>query len=389
MKYKIVSKEQLPQVEELWDYCFEKRQEPFFQYYFSEYCCQKNIVMGAFDDSDKLKSMVHINPYHVRVRGAELLVPYLVGVATAPEARGAHIVKPLLQTTLAALRAQGVTFALLMPIFAGIYLPYEFAYCYYRHAYKLPLNALTLPHSEAGLEVERVPLSAEVLAPLYAEYLQSINGVPVRSGVQWEKLLAVHALEGVLCAVCRRAGANVGYMLYTIADGVFSIVELLAQDAQAENRLLQFAATHQSSARELSWLAQDWDKTYLHFADQSLTGSVAPFMMARCLNPKLALEQLEQVPHTLKGSVLLQVTDKLLGGVTLDVKVSGGRVQAKAVQSAAELSMSVGTFTQLYFGTFSAGELHEAGLIKCSDMGRLQLLDELLPKARTYINEYF
>ena len=63
MKYTVVSREQLPQVEELWDYCFEKRQEPFFQYYFTQYCCQQNIVMGAFDEDEQLKSMVHVNPY--------------------------------------------------------------------------------------------------------------------------------------------------------------------------------------------------------------------------------------------------------------------------------------------------------------------------------------
>lgn len=389
MKYTVVSREQLPQVEELWDYCFEKRQEPFFQYYFTQYCCQQNIVMGAFDEEEQLKSMVHVNPYRLRVRGAEQLVPYLVGVATAPEARGAHIVKPLLQTTLASLRAQGVNFVTLMPIFAGIYLPYEFSYCYYRHAYKLPLASLTLPRADARLTVKRVPLAAELLAPLYASCLRDINGVPVRSDEQWQKLLTVHAQEGVLCAVCQREGANVGYMLYTISAGVFHVHELLAEDAQAKNRLLQFAATHQSSAQELSWLAEPWDKTYLHFNDQSVTGSVAPFMMARCLNVKLALEQLENVSAALKGSVVLQVTDKLLGGVTLEVQLADGRVQAQAVQAVPDVAMGVGAFTQLYFGTFSADELREAGLIDCRDTEKLQLLDEFLPKARTYVNEYF
>ena len=51
--------------------------------------------------------------------------------------------------------------------------------------------------------------------------------------------------------------------------------------------------------------------------------------------------------------------------------------------------MGVGAFTQLYFGTFSADELWEAGLIECREVEKLQLLDELLPKARTYVNEYF
>ena len=47
------------------------------------------------------------------------------------------------------------------------------------------------------------------------------------------------------------------------------------------------------------------------------------------------------------------------------------------------------SITQLYFGAFSATELWEAGRIKCSDVRKLQLLDELFPKCRTYNNEYF
>ena len=49
MIYRVVNAERMPQVEELWDYCFEKRQEPFFQYYFNEYVGKKNMVIGGFE----------------------------------------------------------------------------------------------------------------------------------------------------------------------------------------------------------------------------------------------------------------------------------------------------------------------------------------------------
>lgn len=389
MKYRVVAKNELPQVEELWDYCFEKRQEPFFQYYFSSYCCQQNIVMGAFDNAQQLKSMVHINPYRLRVRGTEQLVPYLVGVATAPEARGAHIVKPLLRFTLAALKAQSVAFVTLMPIYAGIYLPYEFSYCYYRHSYRLPLASLTLPKAAADLFVERVPLQAELLAPLYERCLAAVNGAALRSDFQWQKLLTVHAQENVLCAIAKRKGESVGYMLYTIVEGVFNIIELLAVDVQAKSRLLQFAATHQSSAKELSWLAEPWDRTYLHFADQSVTGSVAPFMMARCLNVRLALEQLTAIDKALRGRFVLRVTDRLLGDVTMKVSVGAGRLQVESADAVWDISMDVGAFTQLYFGTFTAGELQEAGALSCIAEEKLSFIEQLFPPQRTYINEYF
>ena len=33
------------QAEELWDYCFEKKTEPFFQYYFEQYCGKEMVAM--------------------------------------------------------------------------------------------------------------------------------------------------------------------------------------------------------------------------------------------------------------------------------------------------------------------------------------------------------
>ena len=172
MIYRVVNAERMPQVEELWDYCFEKRQEPFFQYYFNEYVGKNNMVIGGFEkfgpadaegkQREKLRTMVHVNPYMLRIRGEEQLTPYLVGVATAPEARGQHAFGPLLATTFEVLRSEGFTFATLMPIYAGIYLPYEFAYCYYGLQYKMKLADLGRELAQAKgkeLAVERMELS--------------------------------------------------------------------------------------------------------------------------------------------------------------------------------------------------------------------------------------
>ena len=410
MIYRVVNAERMPQVEELWDYCFEKREEPFFKYYFGEYVGKNNMVIGGFekvgpaDDEgkqreklrEKLRTMVHVNPYMLRIREQEQLAPYLVGVATAPEARGQHAFGPLLETTFEVLRSEGFTFATLMPIYAGIYLPYEFAYCYYGLQYKMPLADLGRELAKAAgkdLAVERMALDKELLAPLYAKLTSKFNGVPLRTDFQWQKLLTVHGLEGMQCALVYRNGEACGYMFYYISEGCFTVHELLTDGADARNRLLQYAAMHQSSAKEFAWLAPAWDKTYLGFANQSLSPQLRPFMMARCLDARKALAQVVVPEGAQAGSVVLLLTDKVIdrNNHLLKLEVGAEGLSVKSTIDVEEVTMDMGAFTQLYFGAFSATELFAAGRlrVKAGAEEKLALLDSLFPKQRNFINEYF
>ena len=71
------------------------------------------MVLGGFDEkSGKLMNMLHLNPYTINLRGRDLKLPYIVGVATAPEYRGRHFFDPLLETAFSVLRAQGLAVVL-------------------------------------------------------------------------------------------------------------------------------------------------------------------------------------------------------------------------------------------------------------------------------------
>ena len=54
-----------------------------------------------------------------------------------------------------------------------------------------------------------------------------------------------------------------------------------------------------------------------------------------------------------------------------------------------EITMNMAAFTQMYFGSYTATELYEAGLIRCKNTAKLALLDKLFSKTRNWINEYF
>lgn len=169
MNYKLVTEAELPQVMELWDYCFEKKEDPFFQWYFREYCLTHNLIMGGFSEAtNRLVNMLHLNPYRILLRGREEVVPYIVGVATDPAARGQELTKGLLRASFRALHDRMSPFALLMPIYAGIYQKYDFAFCYQKHLYEMPLDRLEIPFPAGDLRIERyASYTGELFDSLY------------------------------------------------------------------------------------------------------------------------------------------------------------------------------------------------------------------------------
>ena len=373
MEYRFAEAEDMEQVETLWDYCFEKKEEPFFQYYFSQYNGKENRVYGAFqktETGEKLQSMVHLNPYTVRINGQWVEIPYLVGVATAQEARGHHLMGKMLQHLLAEPEIAQLPFVFLMPINAGIYLPYDFAYTHYRHEYKLPLKALEELPDAKGIQVEKLELSLGakgLLGPLYESLTDQYNGVNQRGFKQWQKLLTVCLQENMQLAVASCETAKAGYMLYHQAEACLEIFELLASGSEVRNALLKQAAkaAAEQGLTQIHWLAPMEDKLYLNFRDQANTGSLVPFMMFRVVNRDAAIKLCvagEQSAGTV-GQALRQIFD--------------------------QEQLPMASLAQLLLGTFTASELQEAGAIKVKNAETLKQLDACFPKQRNWINEYF
>ncbi len=396
MDCKLVSQAELPQVMELWDYCFEKKDDPFFRFYFRDYCLQHNLVAGGFSGEDgHLQNMLHLNPYSILLRGQEENVPYIVGVATNPADRGNHLTRELLQYAFRLLRKKDCSFALLMPVFAGIYRNYDFAFCYNKHVYEMPLEDLTVPAPLGNLQVKHYgTYSRELFQDLYGALADGYNGLPVRTDFQWDKLLTVHQLEKLQAAVAYHGDEPRGYMFYQITeDRTFSIQELVALTPDAKRALLHYAKGHRSSASRLYWEAMEDDLTFLDLADADRAGRIKPFMMARCFDAVNALYRYEVPENCPDGQVSVLLQDGLLeennGLVTL--AVDSGSLYLEKGTGRPDAVISMAAFTQLYFGAYTFSQLVEAGKIRMNayapDM--LTFLDRLFPRCVNFINEYY
>ena len=392
MNFRVINQQTLEQVKFLWDYCFDKADTPFYKWYFANYALKQNKILGGFNE-DKLQTMVHLNPFVLEMSSGTEKMPYLVGVATDPVARGQHAISGLLQTAFTLAKATGSKAVLLMPINAGIYQPYGFSYIEERKHYKMPLNQLTLAYGDAGLSLERVDTAGacDVLSAVYAKAMSHYGAHIVRDERVWTNMLTVAAAEKLETVIVKEDGQPAGYVLYSRAEDTIVVQELLAINGRVQKKLLAYLRGFAGMFKTLEWMAAADDTTYLDWKNQRYAPRVAPFMMARVIDLPGVLQSLKVPPGYLETSLVLGVQDEFVPGnnLVLQLNISQKGIELRDTLKVPEITMDITAFTQLYFGAYSAEQLCLNDRIMAEDANKLQAFSRLFPAQKTYINEYF
>ena len=131
----------------LWERVFSEDSESFLDYYYTYKTAVNEIdtVVSSDGDSDAVIAMVHWNPYRVSVGGRLaqgergcFRIPYIVGVATAPEHRHCGHMAALLRAGLRREAGRGTPFVWLIPADGAIYEPFDFRFAGERYCAVLP-----------------------------------------------------------------------------------------------------------------------------------------------------------------------------------------------------------------------------------------------------------
>lgn len=103
---------------------FPEDSRGFVDYYYAEKTKDNTIFVAEEDGA--IRSMVHLNPYTLKVNGKEELSHYIVAVATEKAYRRRGYMAKLLETSLQEMYGNGEPFTFLMPASENIYLPHGF-----------------------------------------------------------------------------------------------------------------------------------------------------------------------------------------------------------------------------------------------------------------------
>ena len=194
---------------ELWERIFTEDTPEFLDYYYS--VKTKDNEIYVIEDEGTIVSMLHLNPYAMRVGNRRYKTHYIVAVATDERYRRRGFMAALLNQSMKDMAERGEPFTFLMPAAEDIYLPFGFRYIYRQGRSRVA----GVKHPKSGLAIERA--TGEDCAEIAAfanTCLEKYRVVTWRDACYYKTVLAEQRSENGGILLVRKEGCLVGVLPY-------------------------------------------------------------------------------------------------------------------------------------------------------------------------------
>lgn len=313
MQFRRATEADRKSIEALWAYCFEKPDEPFFQWYFSRVCQMDDVVVA--EENQHIAADLHLRPYTLNLRGNSMPVDYMVGVATHPAARGRGIASKLLKNAFRISRSRGKSAVILMPSDASFYMPLGCSF----YVQQWERSAAPEWLARIGEKPEKAmtvssPDEWHILASVYEKFTERRNGFTQRDEKTWRTFIEGQLNEGYI-AVTGDETSPTGYLCYGI-DGRRLIANEMAYVSDRGRRgLYAFMAGHRGSIDRCTWYEPLDDCSFYYWPNGAehtyIENRTFPFMMARITDPVGVIDGLP-CEKQIHGEYSFQLVDPVL-----------------------------------------------------------------------------
>lgn len=331
MQFRRATEADRKSIEALWAYCFEKPDEPFFQWYFSRVCQMDDVVVA--EENQHIAADLHLRPYTLKLRGNSMPVDYMVGVATHPAARGRGIASKLLKNAFRISRSRGKSAVILMPSDASFYMPLGCSF----YVQQWERSAAPEWLARIGEKPEKAmtvssPDEWHILASVYEKFTEKRNGFTQRDEKTWRTFIEGQLNEGYIAVTGDETGPT-GYLCYGI-DGRRLIANEMAYASDRGRRgLYAFMAGHRGSIDRCTWYEPLDDCSFYYWPNGAehtyIENRTFPFMMARITDPVGVIDGLP-CEKQIHGEYSFQLVDPVLSennGIYM-VRAEDGEIHA-------------------------------------------------------------
>ena len=193
----------------LWEDVFKEDTKEFLDYYYSVKATENEIYV--IEEDDKIVSMLHLNPYQMRIGNEIFKTHYIVAVATDENYRKRGYMAKLLNHTMQIMQERGEPFTFLMPAAEAIYKPFGFEFVYEQKRGTIIGKAYGKSEITFIMAEEK---DCQDIADFANECLKDYDVVTWRDASYYKTLLAEQASENGGILLAKRDGEIEGIFCY-------------------------------------------------------------------------------------------------------------------------------------------------------------------------------
>ena len=197
----------------LWEEIFQEDTKEFLDYYYSVKTAENEIYV--IEEEGKIVSMLHLNPYQMRIQDKIYQTHYIVAVATDENYRKRGYMAKLLKHTMQIMKDRGEPFTFLMPAAEAIYKPFGFEFVYEQKQGTITGKA---DKDDAIDFVLAKETDCQEIADFANEFLKDYDVVAWRDASYYETLLAEQASENGGILLTKEGEKIVGVFCFAESD---------------------------------------------------------------------------------------------------------------------------------------------------------------------------
>ncbi|MHA2172282.1 MAG: GNAT family N-acetyltransferase [Candidatus Kariarchaeaceae archaeon] len=354
-------------------------------------------VYGGFDGKDLVSSSAFFST-SIMIRSKELLMAGIWGVASKPTHRGKNQVRKLLSHILKAMNDKKIVISTLYPFKFSFYEKFGWKLANVNQRYHIETDKfLTQPVNRIVREVYQLDHLKEVYSNIIIS--SKYNYMTKRTDNEWR--MKINPKNPGYFFVCYDENEKpCGYLIERFLDHELQITEGLDKsgesvylseifwyDRETRQAIFNFLKTHVDHRKYILFSSAEPNLLASLKEARTKANEVFPGSMARIVNLKTILESFD---YPLDVDFVLYVKDDICewNNGKFRVKISNGKAVIKKADEKPEVTIDIGSFTQMVVGFTNASALYETWNIDCSKEF-LSTLDRLFPLRNNFFRDFF
>lgn len=347
-------------------------------------------VLGCWN-GDELVSQIAVYPLRMNIHSSIYDIGHVTSVSTYPEYSGHGLMKRLLRLSLARMREDRRSLALLYPFSIPLYRKFGWEIVSNKISYKVKdtqIHPGRIKDRAPGY-VRRVEWDDPEFINLHARFALKTHGCIMRDSVAWDEYWRWDEEDTLVAIYYDIEDTATGYMVYSIKTDIMHIKEMVYLNMEAQKGLWNYISAHYSMIDEVRGYTYRNELMAFMLEDGNISETIRPYMMARIVDVEMFFEDYRTDDAEADVCFAFEIEDSFAewNNRTFNVLFHGGRAEVTGMDADHRVRMTIGTMSTLLLGYMSATQLSRLERIEGSEEA-IEALDEILIHDIPYISDY-